>query len=134
MSSRAPRAWGGPDGLMGKAASFGPISPATEQPADSLRLLCLSFPPTVLPPRLCLLPLRVTLAVQLSVPLTVCSSSGCLPRLPPGPQFCTQVPATPADWRAGPGGAQPGWTPECEQGAGWQLSLQWGTGWGGEHC
>lgn len=50
--------------------------------------------------------------------LTVCSPSGCLPRLPPGSPLRAQVPEALADWRASPRGAQPGWSSECEGTAG----------------
>ena len=90
------------EGLMGKADPFGPLFMTPEQPAASPSVCSAFYPVSTCP----------------SVHLTVCSPSGCLPRLPPGPQFRAQVPAAPADWRAGPGGAQPGWTPECERGPG----------------
>lgn len=53
-----------------------------------------------------------------SIHLTVCSPSGCLPRLPPGSPLCAQVPEAPADWRASPRGTQPVWGSECEETAG----------------
>ena len=102
---------------MGKADCCSVVT--AEQPAACLPA-CLPILPFHQQPFCCLcrLPLGAVPAVWLSVHLTLCSPSGCLPRLPPGPQFCAQVPAASADWRAGPRGAQPGWTPECEQGPG----------------
>ena len=105
--------------VLGKAAGEdqGRLMGKADPPTSSLsiHLSCLLCPSINSPSTL---PTASGLSVCLSAHLTVCFPSGCLPCLPPGPQFCTQVPASPVDRRAGPRGAQPGWTPECEQGPG----------------